>query len=819
MPDYKLLGKDYTTPDLVAKVTGRAKYAEDHRADGMAFCKLLLSPMPHCRVRAVDASAALAMPGVKAILRADEMPVPPLSEGPGPTATGAILRPEVALSDEPVYEGEPILAVAAVDEQTAAEAIERIVLDLEPLPFAVDPLESLRPNGPNARLEGNAYVGGEVRTVKWTAEDFAAAPEGALPMGEAGDEWGYGDIDAGFAEAALVLDETFVTQSSGHQPLETRSAMAYWQGGKLHLYGSTQSVAQTVESVAQWVGIDPADVILVSAYTGGGFGSKIPGAHSMAIPALLAKKTGTPVMMRVSREEEHYIGRARPGLWGRVRIGFRQDGRITAVDMFIVQDNGPYEKQWDHDSAASICSLAYQPLAMRFRGLSVLTNTPPRTYQRSPGGMQQNAIMEPILSKAARRLGIDQVEMRRVNAPEGQASFGPADGQGGRSHVTSAFVREALDRGVELFDWETRKARARQRRGTKVTGVGVAVSPYSGGYSVGYDGLLTIRPDGRLYVQSGVGNLGTHSVMDTARVAAELLDMPWEKVEVIWGDTGKHVPWTCNSDGSQTTQAMNRASQAAAEDARRKLQELAAADLGGAPDDYEVAGERVFRRGNRARGLSFAQAAVRAIERGGRFDGHELPDDIHRMTRASATALAGLGLMGVAKDTYPHEGSTHSYVVGFAEVEVDVETGAVKLLEYTAIADVGRVMNPRSLAGQIFGGGFMGIGHALYQRWAYDQHYGLPLALRFHHNRPITMLDVPVDGLHADALNLPDPDTAIGARGVGEPPVGAGFGAVLAALADALGDDMFARSPVTPDRILTALEAGRRVHPPLTAHI
>ena len=814
----RLIGQNYTTADLVAKVTGRARYAEDYRAEGMLFCKLLLSPRPHCRVVAVDAREALAMPGVHAILRASDLPAvaPPALKG---HEDAIVLRPEVALSDEPVYEGEPILAVAAVDEHTAAEAIDRIHLQVEPLAFVTDPLESLRPGSPNARREGNAYVGQEIKTVKWAAGDFEAAGDGALPIGEAGDTWQYGDLDAGFKNASLVLDETFMTQSSGHMPLETRSAMAYWQNGKLFLHCSTQSVAQTVEMAAQWVGIKTDDVVVISEYTGGGFGSKIPGAQSMAIPALLAKKTGRPVMMRISREEELFIGRARPGLLARVKAGFRPNGRLAAIDIFIVQDNGPYEKQYDHDSAASICSLAYQPEAMRFRGISVLTNTPPRTYQRSPGGMQANAIMEPILAKAAKSLGIDQVEMHRVNAPSGKAEFGGADEKGQRSHVTSAFVREALDKGAISFDWATRKARSGQRRGTKVSGVGVSVSPFSGGYSIGYDGLLTIRPDGKLYVQSGIGNHGTHSVMDIARLAADVLGMPWERVEVVFGSTAKHVPWTCTSDGSQTLQAMTRANHAAAMDAKRKLQAIAARDLGGAPDDYDVRDGRVLRRGNPSRGLDVGQAATRAIALGGAFDGHELPADIHAMTKASAMALAGLGVMGVAKDTYPHDGSTHSFVIGFAEVEVDVETGALRLVDYTAIADVGTVVNPRSLSGQLLGGGCMGIGHALTQRWTFDPHYGMPVTRRFHHVRPLTILDVPPDGMHTEALDIRDPDGPVGARGVGEPPVGAGAGAVLAAIGDAIGYDMFKRMPVTADVVLSSLAAGKRMHPPLAAHL
>ena len=224
-------------------------------------------------------------------------------------------------------------------------------------------------------------------------------------MGEAPDTFSFGDLEAGFKAADLILDETILSQGTGHQPLETRTAMAYWQNGKLYLHGSTQSVAQTVPNIARMVGLKPEEVVLISEYTGGGFGSKIPGAHSMAIPALMAKKTGTPVMMRITREEEHYIGRARAGIQGRARIGFRKDGKILAMDFFTLQDNGPYNPQGDYRSAGSMATLNFQPEAYRWRGITVLTNTPPRTSQRSPGGMQMNAILDPIMAQAAKKLG------------------------------------------------------------------------------------------------------------------------------------------------------------------------------------------------------------------------------------------------------------------------------------------------------------------------------------------------------------------------------------------------------------------------------
>jgi CO/xanthine dehydrogenase Mo-binding subunit len=820
----KLVGTNYTPPDLHAKVTGRARYAEDFRADGMLFCKLLLSPMPHARVRRIDASAALSMPGVMGILTPDDLPE---LEEADPSRSPRVER---GLTNEPLYQGEPILAVAAVDELTAADAIERIDVELEPLPFVVDPLESLRPGAANARIDGNVWVPGvaqpggqggpprpELQTVKWTDQDFEEEREGRLPMGTPGEEWSYGDLDAGFAEADLVLDETFVVQSTPHQPLETRSAMAYWQNGKLYLHGSTQSTMRTVDTVARWVGVDPAQVVVISEYTGGGFGSKGTGAVPMSIPALLSKKVGAPVMMRISREEEHYIGRARTNMTGRAKVGFRKDGRITAMDLFIVQDTGAYGPMGDHRSAGNAASLIYQPPAMRWRAVNVATNTPPRNQQRSPGPMQANGIVEPVVTKAAKQLGLDQVEIRKINAPAGKAPFGPPAANGRRPYVTSAFVKEALDRGAEVFKWNERKTQAGQLRGSKVRGVGVTVGPHGAG-SIGHDGLMTIRPDGKLYVQSGVGNLGTHSLMDLARVAAEVLAVPWERVEVVWGDTSKHLPYSNVSVGSQTTHAMTRANHAGAMDAKRKLQEIAARDLGGSPDDYDLADERVFLKSSPGRGMSYAAAARRAIAIGGKYDGHELPEDIHPFTKASATALVGLGLMGVAKDVYPRDGTTYSFVIGFAEVEVDVETGKTTLVDYLGVADVGTVVNPRSLAGQVNGGSCLGIGHALMQRVVYDPQYGLPVAKRFHNSRPLTILDIP-PSLQFEALDIPDPETPVGARGTGEPPVGAGYGAVLNAIADAIGVDTFRRAPVTPDVVLMSLEHGRRMHDALKAHL
>ena len=827
---YKFLGKNYATPDLYAKVTGQAKYAEDFRAEGMLFCKLLLSPVPHGRLKHLDVRKAMAIPGVKAILTQDDLPAPADSVTDLGVTIKANPQGEKALTNEPLYQGEPVLAVAAVDEFTAAEAIEAIEIEFEHLPFAVDPLDTLRPGGPNPRVEGNVWIKptppatkpGEkpqtpppaVGELKWTDADFVQAKDG-LPMGKAQDEWKYGDVETGFKNAALVLDETFVTPDTSHQTLEPRSTLAYWQNGKVFVHMGTQSTVQTLAGLGRWLNMDPSQIVLISEYTGGGFGSKATGYIFAIIPALLSKKAGgVPVMMRVSREEENFIGRGRPGFQGRTKVGFAKDGRITAVDMFVICNNGPYDAVGDAGASGAIVSLLYQPPAMRWRGITVLTNTPPRGPQSAPGGMQGIVMIEPLLSKAARKLSLDQVQLRKMNCPEGKSPWGP-ERDGKRAHSTSAFLKEAFDSGAEQFRWKERMAQPK-RSGTKVRGIGVSSSCFFAG-SVGYDGLFLIRPDGRIVIQSGIGNLGTESIVDVHRVVAEVLGVAWDKCDVIWGNTTKNLPWTCVSGGSQTTHAMSRAAYAAALDAKQKLQEIAAKTYGGKPEQYEVANERVFHKGGGG-SMTLAQAAEHAIKLGGVYDGHEAPADVNKYTKASISALAGQGLVASAKDKFPHDGQSFSYVACFAEVEVDVETGKYYITDYLAVADVGTVIHPRALGGQITGRSILGIGHAIGQKWVFDPQYGHFISRRFYHTKPPTILDVPTN-MQWSALDLPDPETPIGARGIGEPPVGGGCGAILNALSDALGDEVYRRAPVNLDTILTSLEAGRPMQDPLTAFV
>lgn len=798
-PAPRLLGRDFTPPDVVGKVTGRARYAEDFRADGMLFCRLLKSPMPHCRVRSIDASRALAMEGVVAVLTAEEVPNPPEPQNS-------------ILTNHPHFVGEPILAVAAIDETTAQDAIDRIELDLEPLPFAVDPLESLRPGGPNARTAGNTVLPREgVRELKWSDRDFADAPEGTLPEGAATDEWTYGDLEAGFAAADLILDETFVTASNAHHSMEPRSALAYWQNGTCYLYGSSQSQSFVHPGLAEYVGVEPENLVFIAEHCGGGFGSKGGPYPEMAIPAHMARKTGRPVMMRIDRAEEYFLGRARCGFQGRVRLGFRADGRVLAADLFLVQENGPNTGFNDRNSAAGAVSIVYTPLAMRFRAVPVLTNTPPRAAQRGPGQNQIAAAIEPLMDKAARELGLDRVAIRRINAPDNESRYG-----GDQGPVTSAYLKEALDQGAERFRWSERVTRSGRRTGSKVIGLGVGTAYHSAGSS-GFDGLVRITPDGILHIHSGVGNLGTYSYAATSRVAAEVLGYAWDRCVIARGSSSAGLPWNLGQFGSNTSFTMTRTNYAAAMDAVRKLKEIAAHDLGGDPDDYEVGGEAVFHRGDRSRRLSCARAARRAVEMGGAYSGHEVSDDLNPLTRRAVRGLAGTGLIGVAKDTLERDGTVPALAAGFIEIELDVETGRYEILDYLGVADCGAVLHPMGLATQVKGGAVMGFGMATTERHVYDPHYGLPAAVGLHQAKPPSYLDVPAE-MDWAAVDIPDPQNPVGAKGVGEPLMGCAAAALLCAISDALGGHVFNRTPVVPDMIVNAAAGQPPSHGPLAVN-
>jgi len=517
------------------------------------------------------------------------------------------------------------------------------------------------------------------------------------------------------------------------------------------------------------------------------------------------------VLLRISRAEEFYIGSARGTFQGRARIGFRADGRITAIDFSVVQDGGGNGGFGDSVDAAQAVSIIYQPLAMRFRGIPVLTNTTPRGPQRGPGQNQIAAALEPFMDRAAGELGLDPLELRRINAPTNDARIG-----GNQIPVTSAYMPEALDRGAEMFDWQNKRQLSGRRNGSKIYGVGIGQAYHDVGRR-GYDGLLGLTPEGQLHLHSGVGNLGTYSYASTTRTAAELLKCDWENCVVHQGTNMRHLPIASTQTGSNTCWTMVRTNVVAAWDAIAKLKEIAAMDLGGSPDDYDIGDHRVFAIDDPSRSMTYPEAAQRAIELGGKFSGEEVPDELHQVTKLAVAGIAGTGLVGVAKDNLRMEGDVPALACGFAAVEVDVETGEVELLDYVAVADCGTVLHPQGLSQQMKGATVWGIGMALYERQIYDPQNGLPGNIGFEQCKIPTYLDVH-STMEWDAVDLPEPQNPVGTRGIGEPPMGAAAAAIVCAISNALGGHNFNRIPIVPDMIVNHVAGQEQSHRPLQIH-
>ncbi|MEC9085586.1 MAG: molybdopterin cofactor-binding domain-containing protein, partial [Pseudomonadota bacterium] len=423
------IGKDFTPPCVPGKVTGEIKYAEDYKAEGMVFARLLTSPMPSGRVVSIDATAALRMDGVVGVFTADDLPpvMPPAN-------------PALA-SDYITYVGQPILAVAATSEEIAETALDRIRIDFERRDFVVDPLVSLSPNGPDAYPEGNALVrtqeegpegspivGAQIKSIKWPQSAIDALRAGQEPVGaEFTNEWSFGDIEAGFAEATAIIEEPFVTMGYPHHSLEARTCMAYWENGKCYFHGSSQSQSANNAGLARMLNIPLEDLVFINEATGGGFGSKIGPYPYMAITGNFSRVLNRPVQLRITREQEFYIGSARSGMQGWIKTGVKEDGKVSAVDLVIVNDGGMTGGGSGNSSAQHV-TVAYQPENMRFRHISVYTNTTPRGAQRGPGQNEMAAVLAPMTDKLAEAIGMDRVEFRKRNVLDSDGFQGGGQG-------------------------------------------------------------------------------------------------------------------------------------------------------------------------------------------------------------------------------------------------------------------------------------------------------------------------------------------------------------------------------------------------------
>ena len=801
--EFRYVGKDFDAPDARAKVTGRAKYADDYLMDNLLHAKTVKSPYAHAKVRSIDTGPAEAINGVRAVVTFEDAP----SNGIGMPA----------LDGEPKVFGYPVAAVAAEDEYTAAAAVEAIDVDYEVMDHVIDPIESLKPGGPIARSEGNVptgEAGGEsaegqgggtqaIDTLRWANADFS--DDFPTNPGDYTIEWSWGDVDAGFQEAEVVVEDTIEAHPVATNPMEPRSTVAHWQSnGKVTIWGSSQSVALTYFGLAGYLGVNPADLTFISNYAGGGFGSKGTWYAQMGVPALLSKEVNRPVKIRGTRKEEFHWGNGRTSEVYRFRIGFDGSGRIVALDVQAIADGGAYATGGLNGLGASFDSVSsvYQPENLRVRGVAVFTNTPKRWPMRGPGENQLALGITPLLDQAARELGIDPLELRKVNTPSEGDPVGA-----NQTPLTSAFLEEAYDQAAEEIGYEELKERNGTREGSKVYGVGMGAADHASGY-VGFDGLIVIRPDGGVEIRQGAGNLGTESYAAVARLAAETLDVPWDDVEVMWGRSDRSS-FTLGQFSSNTVFTAGLSNVKAAETAVQYLKEIAAEEFGGSPDDFEMDDGSVT---DGEDSLSLGEAAGLAVEMGGKYSGEEIPSALDEalsgMTKAAAADVTGNALVAFGKTTGEDlEGTVRSYNAAIAEVSVDVETGKITVERMANIGDSGTVVHPDSYDAQIEGASVQGIGYALSEHYRYDEDTGIPLNTDYYKNKPPSILDYSESELIVGGVDEPDPFGPHGAKGVGEPPYGSAAAAVASAIENAL-DTTFNDHPITPSDVLQKIREG-----------
>ncbi len=741
-PDTQLSVVGRATPrvDGRERVSGTAQYTYDVMPAGMLIGRCLRSPHPHARVRGLDASRAATLPGVRGVFHRFNA---------GELLGTSDARP--LFTEEVCFAGQEVALVVADSTEIADEALRLIAVDYEPLPYVADPERALDSTAPRA---------------------WSGAPTNVIF--DVGDEWpriyARGDVERGLAEADVVVDVRFETPSQLHNCLEPHGTTATWDGQTLTAWVSTQDVFGSRKQIATRLGLAQNQVRVIKQYMGGGFGSKFGAGTPGILAAYAAMKLGRPVRCMLDRHEENLAAGYRHATSQEYRLGARRDGTLTALALRAVADTGAYGR-WMAGVGGPSKEL-YQCANVRIEEVPVRTNLGTHSAFRAPGAVEGIAGLEVAMDVLAGRLGLDPLELRRRN-------FAPRNQVMDRSYAAKT-LREAYALGAERIGWSTRDDPARRfpqgEAGMLRRGVGMAGQIWGGDGGPPAQALAKLLPDGSAVILTGTQDIGTGTRTALAQIAAEELGLPLERVRVELGDTefGLYSP---ASGGSMTLASVGPAVRMAAAEVRKQLLEIAG-QLAEAPADaLEVRSGEILAR-DTGRSLGTVGSFL------GQLDGHE---------------LAAKGMRGPnAEDV-----SVRTFGCQFAEVEVDLGTGSVRVLRVVAVHDVGRVVNPLTLSSQIEGGIIQGLGLALTEQRIVDEGLGLVLNANLEDYKVPTIRDVPEIEVHLVGEANSRANT-LGSLGVGEPPIIPTPGAIANAVAHALGQPVTAL-PLTPRRVLDLL--------------
>ena len=705
------VGRPATRLSGPERARGEARYIADLRLPGLLQAAVLRNPHARARVSRLDLAPALAAPGVRAVIGPDDAP---------------------CLTLEPEYEGAAVAAVAADTAEQARAAMELIEVEWEPLEPLLDPDE--------------AVARGSLTTDPRRTER--------------------GDVERGLAEADVVIEAEYRTESVLHNALETHQAVCEWTGETLTVHISTQWIWGVRAEVAQALGLPQDRVRVVCEYMGGGFGAKGDAGEYTFVAAELARRSGRPVRCALTRREENVNSGNRNATIQRLRIGARSDGTLTLM-------TGEY-----------VCSLGWSgwlpstagPMQMLYACDNVSTveygaklNTPPMAAFRAPGFVEGTFGLECLLDELAARLDLDPLELRRRN----HADSDPADGRPFSGKNLAECYRRAE------AHWERRQEVQARSQGPWRHGVGLASQVWYGAGGPPSYAWIRVGSDGNATVVTAMQDIGSGTKTAMAQIAAEELGLPLERISVELGDSARG-PYATISGGSSTVPSVGPAVRAAAADAARQIVEIAAQRY-----DRE---ERV---------LSLK-------------GGHVISADGGSWPLEEVTGLLDEGqILGKgARGPNPTGMRTLTYGVQVAEVAVDTETGEIRVDRIAAIHDVGRVINPLGARSQVEGGVIQGIGHTLSEQRLLDPSTGTVLTRTLDAYRLPTIADVPE--IVTDLIDVPDTHlTNLGAKGLGEPPIIPTAAAIANAIRDATGADV--RSlPITREEMLRALREARR---------
>ncbi len=745
----KVVGTRPIRPDGVDKVTGRANFGADMVMPGMLWGKVKRSPHAHARILSIDTKKAEALPGVKAVITAADFPAIASEEafvGEGPMNFRDLSRNCLA-RERALYDGHAVAAVAAVSPAIAEAACELIEIEYEVLPHVIDVEEAMQPDAP--LLHDDLYTQG-------------VDPKPTKPSNIAKRiTFVKGDVDAGFREADVIIERRYTTKPVHQAYIEPHACVvSYASDGPCTIWSSSQGQFMVRAYCAKLLGIDISDIRAIPAEIGGGFGGKTL-VYLEPLALAMAKKSGRPVKMVMSREEVFRGTGPTSGGVVEVKLGAKKDGRIVAANLVLKYQAGAFPGS--PVGPGCMCGFAmYDIPNANIVGYDVVSNRPKVAAYRAPGAPISSYGVESCLDELARELGIDPLRLREINAAKDgtKATHGPT-----YVNIGYAETVEAAKNHPHL----TEKLGPNQGRGI-ASGFWFNI----GGES---SAACHINEDGTAVVAVGTPDIGG-SRASMAMMAAEVLGIPVERVRPIVADTSS-IGFSFLTGGSRVTFATGMATTQAAEQVVEELKKRAAMIWDISPDAVEWRDGEAYPAGANAGGfepLPLAEIAAKAGRTGGPI-----------------TAEVSLNAQGAGPGFATH----------ICDVEVDRETGYVKILRYTAIQDVGRAIHPSYVEGQIQGGVAQGIGWALNEEYIYDKDGRLENPGFLDYRCPVAP-DVPM--IDAVMVEVPNPRHPFGARGVGEVPIVPPMAAVANAIADATGIRL-RDLPMSPPRVREAIDA------------